>query len=249
MNDKDRVTSRATPTVEQERDQAQDRPDMVYRELRELIVSGRLAPGTRLVETIVAERLGVSRTPVRSAFNRLQREGYAIAGSEDDERRRLVVAPMTVDDAADLFQIVGELEALAGHYAAQMTAERRALLVRDLEELNGALLQESQATPPDAYKAYRLDAAFHRRYVVGSAPPRLLALHDAIKPQAERYARLYVTALTNELGLSVAEHEVIIRAISDGDADRAQRAIQTNWRNASIRIATVISEWGESGGW
>jgi DNA-binding GntR family transcriptional regulator len=84
---------------------------------------------------------------------------------------------------------------------------------------------------------------------VESAPPRLLALHDAIKPQAERYARLYVTALTNELGLSVAEHEVIMRAIREGDADAAQRAIQTNWRNAAQRIATVITEWGESGGW
>jgi len=64
----------------------QDRPDMVYRELRELIVSGRLAPGTRLVETMVADRLGVSRTPVRSAFQRLQQEGYAVAANEGDER-------------------------------------------------------------------------------------------------------------------------------------------------------------------
>ena len=72
--------------------------------------------------------------------------------------------------------------------------------------------------------------------MVDSAPPRLLALHDAIKPQAERYARLYVTALTDELGLSVAEHSVIIRAIDAGDADTAQRAIQTNWRNAAQRV-------------
>jgi DNA-binding FadR family transcriptional regulator len=77
----------------------------------------------------------------------------------------------------------------------------------------------------------------------------LLALHDAIKPQAERYARLYVTALTDELGLSVAEHEVIVQAIRDGDEDGAQRAIQTNWRNAAKRIGTVIGEWGETGGW
>jgi DNA-binding GntR family transcriptional regulator len=232
-----------------EREQPADRPDMVYRELRELIVSGRLAPGTRLVETIAAQRLGVSRTPVRSAFHRLQQEGYAVASSEGDERQRLVVAPVTADDAADLFYIVGELEGLAGFYAAGRERDGRALLVRRLEEINNELLQESQKQRVDAYRAFQLDANFHRRYVVEAAPPRLMALHDAIKPQAERYARLYVAALTDELGLSVAEHSVIVSAINDGDADTAQRAIQTNWRNAAQRVAALISEWGESGGW
>ena len=118
-----------------------------------------------------------------------------------------------------------------------------------LEKLNSELLLESRASRPDAYRAFELDTAFHREYVVHSAPPRLLALHDAIKPQAERYARLYVMALTNELGLSVAEHEVIVGAIREGDADGAQRAIEANWRNAAGRIGSVISRWGETGGW
>ena len=222
---------------------------MVYRSLRELIVSGGLAPGTRLVETIVAKRLGVSRTPVRSALHRLLREGYAVAANTGDERQRLVVAAMTVADAADLFHIVGELEGLAGRYAAALENDRRALLADALAEINNRLLAASESRRSEAYNAFQLDASFHRRYVVDSAPPRLLALHDAIKPQAERYARLYVTALTDELGLSVAEHEVIVQAIRDGDEDGAQRAIQTNWRNAAKRLASVIGEWGETGGW
>jgi DNA-binding GntR family transcriptional regulator len=241
--------ARSTAKPELAGEQAQDRPDMVYRELRELIVSGRLAPGTRLVETIAADRLSVSRTPVRSAFHRLQQEGYAVAVNEGDERRRLVVAPMTAADAADLFHVVGALEGLAGYYAASDELKRRNQLADELENLNRDLASESRKRPPDAYRAFRLDASFHRQYVVRAAPPRLLALHDSIKPQAERYARLHVTALTNELGLSVAEHGEIIRAIRDGEADAAQRAIQTNWRNAAHRISTVISEWGESGGW
>ena len=239
------------PTLmpEKERLQSQDQPERVYLELRELIVSGRLAPGTRLVETIAAQRLGVSRTPVRAALQRLQQEGYAVPLNEGDERTRLVVAPITADDAADLFHIVGELEGLAGHYAASLEPEQRRRLADALEKLNGALLAESHARPPDAYQAFQLDAAFHRRYVAEAAPPRLVALHDAIKPQAERYARLYVITLTNELDLSVAEHGVITRAIRDGDPAAAQQAIQTNWRNAARRIGTVINEWGGSGGW
>lgn len=234
---------------EEERTQAQDRPDMVYRELRELIVSGRLAPGTRLVETLAAQRLGVSRTPVRSAFHRLQREGYAVPASEGVERQRLVVAPITADDAADLFHIVGELEGLAGYYAAGIDLKRRKRFVKELEKLNNEMLVESQAERMDNHKVFQLDASFHRRYVVEASPPRLLALHDAIKPQAERYARLYVSALTDVLDLSVAEHSEIIRAIEQGDANKAQRAIQTNWRNAAQRVGALISEWGESGGW
>jgi DNA-binding GntR family transcriptional regulator len=234
---------------EKERAQAQDQPERVYLELRELIVSGQLAPGTRLVESIAAQRLGVSRTPVRSALHRLQQEGYAVPQNEGDERTRLLVAPISVEDAADLFFIVGELEGLAGHYAANLEHARRAQLARELKEFNAALLAESRTRPVDAYRAFTLDASFHRRYVVAAAPPRLLALHDAIKPQAERYARLYVMALTNELGLSVAEHDDIVRAIRDGEATAAQQAVQTNWRNAAKRIGTVISAWGGRVGW
>jgi DNA-binding GntR family transcriptional regulator len=240
---------RTGPGAKHKPAQAQDRPDMVYRELRELIVSGRLAPGTRLVESTAAERLGVSRTPVRSAFHRLQREGYAVPAKEGDERQRLIVAPITADDAADLFHIVGELEGLAGFYAASHDRDKRVSLVRRLEEINDELLEESRKQRTDAYRAFQLDANFHRRYVVEAASPRLMALHDVIKPQAERYARLYVSALTDVLDLSVAEHSLIIRAIEVGDADSAQRAIQTNWRNASSRVWALIAAWGESGGW
>ena len=240
----------STPTSPRKRTESiEDRPDKVYRELRELIVSGRLAPGTRLVESTAARRLGVSRTPVRSALHRLLREGYAAPVNEDDERQRLAVAPMTAADAADLFYIVGQLEGLAGFYASGEEPRQRAALVEELERLNGELQAESQAQSPDAYRAFRLDASFHRAYVASAAPPRLLALHDAIKPQADRYARLYVTALTRELSVSVAEHEEIVVAIRDGDGDAAQRAIETNWRNAAGRIGKVINMWGESGGW
>lgn len=234
---------------EKEQGQAQDQPERVYRELRELIVSGRLGPGTRLVETTAAQRLGVSRTPVRSALQRLLQEGYAVPINEGDERTRLVVAPMTAEDAADLFFIVGELEGLAGHYAANLAPDHRDRLSDELDELNGALLAESHAKPLDAYRTFQLDASFHRLYVAEAAPPRLLALHNAIKPQAERYARLYVVALTSELDVSVVEHKVIVSAIREGRADAAQQAIQTNWRNAARRVGKVITEWGGSGGW
>jgi DNA-binding GntR family transcriptional regulator len=240
---------RTTPLADNGDEPIQDRPDMVYSELRELIVSGRLAPGTRLVETLVARRLGVSRTPVRSAFHRLQSEGYAVAENDTDERQRLVVAPITADDADDLFFVVGELEALSGFYAAGMDREPRMRLVEELRSLNSQLLAESHARRVDAYKVFQVDAAFHRRYVVAASPPRLLGLHNATKPQADRYSRMYTAVLTDELDLSVVEHDATVCAIRDGNPDAAQSAIRVNWRNAARRISAMISEWGGSGGW
>ena len=73
------------------------RPEQVYARLRDLIVQGLLAPGSRIVETEIASRLGVSRTPVREALQRLQQEGY-VMGSPGAQQSRLTVAPLTRDE-------------------------------------------------------------------------------------------------------------------------------------------------------
>ena len=85
--------------------------------------------------------------------------------------------------------------------------------------------------------------------VEAAAGPRLRALHDAVKPQAERYERLYVSLLSRGLAPSVQEHAAIIRAIRGGDPDQSQRAVQTNWRNAATRLGQVITHVGERGQW
>jgi DNA-binding FadR family transcriptional regulator len=90
---------------------------------------------------------------------------------------------------------------------------------------------------------------FHRAYVEHVVGPRIVALHRAIKPQTERYVRLYVSALLDELPKSVKEHDRIVRAIDRGDAAGAQHAVETNWHNAADRLARVIAEHGERGIW
>src|SRR5581483_5187041 len=86
-------------------------------------------------------------------------------------------------------------------------------------------------------------------YVEDVAGPRVAALHRAIKPQSERYARLYVDVLLDELPTSVKEHEIIAEAISKGNPKAAQAAVETNWHNAADRLARVIAEHGERGIW
>lgn len=227
-----------------------DRSDSVwraYRELRGLIIAGQLPPGARIAERAVAERFDLSRTPVRSALHRLQQEGFVASyGSARDQR--LVVTPLTRDDGQEIMLIVGHLEGLAARIAAGLPQERRRPVVRRLRELNRELGAEARKRVTVA-RIFDLDEAFHGAYIEGVIGPRLLALHRAIKPQVERYSRLYISALVDELLTSVREHEVIVRAIAKGAPDAAQRAVETNWRNAAARLARVIAQLGERGSW
>jgi DNA-binding GntR family transcriptional regulator len=219
-----------------------------YEQLRQMIVRGRLAPGSRVVEAEISERLGVSRTPARSAIHRLQQEGYVTLGERSKERR-LIVAPLTQDDARELFEIVGQLEGLAARGAAALDRARRTTVVQQLRRLNSELGTAARQRRPDPIGIFELDTAFHRCYVEAGAGPRLLGLHDATKPQAERYVRIYITSLIDEIATSVEEHNVIVRAIDAGDPPAAQQAVDTNWRNAAQRLSRVIGTLGERGSW
>ena len=93
---------RATDNGAPEPDSRQDHVSRVYHELRGLIVRGQLAPGARIAERAVGERLGASRTPVRSALHRLQQEGFVSPDGRGRDQR-LIVAPVTKDDGEELF--------------------------------------------------------------------------------------------------------------------------------------------------
>lgn len=225
-----------------------DRVTLAYTRLRELIVLGRLAPGARIIETSVAGRLGVSRTPVRAALQRLQQEGYVVVMSPG-QQSRVSVAPLTQEDARELFGMVSAVEGLAAYWAARRAEAERKQVAADLRRLNGALLEAASDGRRDVHRVFELDAAYHRAVVEAGSGPRLLALHDSIKPQSERYGRIYSSALIEEMPTSVAEHEVITSAIEAGEPDAAEQAMRRNWINASERLARVIEAMGERGTW
>ncbi len=205
---------------------------------------GQLAPGARIPEVDVAERLGVSRTPVRAALQRLEQEGYVVASPT--QQARMTVAPLTKKDARELLQIVGELEGIAAREAAGLESAARERVAKDMEALNSSFRRASSSKDP-AGALYDLDEKFHRRYVEAGAGPRLKAIHDAVKPQAERYIRMYVALLLDTAPTAGSEHEAIVEAIRSGNPAGAQRAVQTNWRHAADRIAKAIEVMGEQG--
>src|SRR5947207_11969442 len=110
-----------------------------FKQVRELIVHGKLAPGSRVVEAELAGRLGVSRTPVRSAIHRLQQEGYIWASDDTGSKTKLAVAPLTQEDSKELYSIVGHLEGLAAGSAAQLDGLVRDRLIAGLRDLNEKL--------------------------------------------------------------------------------------------------------------
>jgi DNA-binding GntR family transcriptional regulator len=225
-----------------------DRVVMAYRRIRELIVLGRLAPGTRIIETTIAARLGVSRTPIRAALQRLQQEGYVVAAGPG-QQSRMSVAALTREDAIELFTVLSAVEGLAASLAAVRPDDERRAAAAELRGLNKSLLDASRTPRRDVARAFELDYQFHRLIVEAGAGPRLLALHDSFKPQSERYGRIYSSALIDEISASVGEHENIVRCIEAGDGRAAERAMRLNWQNASDRLARVIGAVGERGAW
>jgi DNA-binding GntR family transcriptional regulator len=213
-----------------------------YEELRE-----RLAPGARLVEGDVTVLLGVSRTTVRAAFQRLQQEGY-VAGTTRSGRSRPAVTPLTREDVVELFTMVGEIEGMAAERAAALSSGERERLAGTLAGINAGYLAAAEAHwEGDAL--FELDTRFHRSYVEAGGGPRLVALHDAIKPQAERYIRYYQAVLTEAIRTSVAEHRAIVDRIASGEPRAAQEAVRMNWRNAASRLGAAIERRGELGIW
>jgi DNA-binding GntR family transcriptional regulator len=118
-----------------------------------------------------------------------------------------------------------------------------------LKDLNAGLAELAAAKRREPNRIFDLDMEFHRLIVEASAGPRLLELHKSTQPQAERYWRLYASAIVDELGTSVSEHQEIIRAISKGEPDAAERGIQLNWENGAERLSKVIDTLGERGSW
>jgi len=237
------VTSRGTPTVERGSSTA-----TAFNALRELIVQGRLAPGSWIVESDLASVLKMSRTPIRAALQWLQHEGY-LAARGTGSKSRMMVAPLTLSDARELYGIVGRIEGMAGRYTALLLPAQRSSLVAALRKLNAELLTIAKSSNPDPDRFVRIDTAFHDTIVDGCGLPRLLAIYSAIKPQTDRYWKLYSTTNREEMKASCKEHDRIIAAIAKRDGEKVESALQFNWGKGAERLGKTIRRLGERGSW
>ncbi len=216
--------------------------DTAYSRLRDSIVTLRLAPGARLTEADLSQRLGISRTPIRAALLRLQQEGL-VESTGAVRSGRVTVAPMTAEDMRELFLMVGALDGVAARLAAELPADTRSAVATEAEAINARLRALSGAEATDILAAQELDVEFHRCYERAAAGPRLLAKLAALHARRERYIRVYTEALiqTHRVQESLDEHGAIIAAIARGDGEAAERHAVFNYRNALERYRRIAA--------
>lgn len=208
---------------------APDLVDQVYRALLDAISAGALAPGQRITQEELAERLAVSRQPVMQALRLLKRDGFVqdapLAGNAG-RCRGLQVTPLDPAWIAQVYEVRGALDTLA----ARLAAERRA-------HLDPALIEQGrQAVDAGDIKAMiDADLAFHRALYQASANPlieqsALLHWHHIRRAMGE--------ALQHD-GLRTPvwdEHTAIAQAVAQGDAEHAEALMREHSHQASLYL-------------
>lgn len=199
--------------------------------LEDEIAEGRLAPGERLDEVTLAERFGVSRTPVREALRRLAEAGFV----EIRPHRGAVVSAPDPRRIIEMFEVMAELEALCARLAA------RRLLPEDDQRLRGTLKacgDALKAGDPDAY--YYENEQFHRAIYAASGNEFLadeaLALHKRLAP----FRRLQLR-VRNRMRTSQHEHQDIVAAIRKGDAGLAAERLRAHVAIQGERFSDLIA--------
>ena len=227
------------------------KPDRVYDRLRTLIMKGRLAPGARVVEFDVADRLGVSRTPARQAIQRLFQEGFLVSNGIK-RRTEVLVAPLTREDMWDLYLLMAALEGAAARGVERLDTTRRRRLSRDLGDLEDAFERVAKQKTPDYERMFELHNGFHDRFVGECGRARTIAIIESVRPQVERYEWMYAPMVGPDYSDTFREHADIISALRDGSGRRAQGAVAANWERGAERLEKAIAvargrgDWGEA---
>jgi DNA-binding GntR family transcriptional regulator len=215
-----------------------------YEQLRALIVSGRLPPGARIAEGPLALWLGLSRTPVREALQRLRQQRLLVeVGGGAGVRVRLAVAPLKRDQMQELYGLAGALEAFAARGLAAWTERERGRLALALERVEKSFRAEAAKRPVDYDRLFERHDAFHRELTRDVIGPETAAVLQTLRPHLDRYEWFYAPLIGPDFTATHAEHHAIISALKAGNAQRLERAVQANWENGATRLAPVIEAY------
>jgi DNA-binding GntR family transcriptional regulator len=184
--------------------------ERVSTELRDLIVEGALAPGSRLNERELCARFGISRTPLREALKVLAREGLVDLLPNRGAR----VARLEANDVADMFEVMGALEALAGRLAASR------ITGAELDEIRALHFEMLAAhARRDLPTYFRRNQAIHEAILNAARNPVLTTTYHGLAGRIRR-ARYVANMSIERWNEAVAEHEAILDALAGGDGAR-----------------------------
>ncbi len=190
--------------------------DIVFKTLREAIITGDLQPGERLMEIKLANELGVSRTPVREAIRKLELEGLVIMTA----RKGAEVAPINEKDLREVLEIRKALESLACVLACKNVKD---LNIRKLKAINGEITKAIEAENIELIT--KKDVEFHEMINTLTDNNRLIQMLHQLKEHIFRYRFEYIKEMKNKHAI-VDEHDRIIEALSRKDAEAASKEIE-----------------------
>jgi len=206
--------------------------DVVFQTLRQAILRGELEPGERLMEIHLAERLGVSRTPIREAIRKLELEGLVVM----IPRRGAVVASITEKDLKDVLEVRRTLELMAGAVACdRITKELLEELKQAADDFSRVLRSE------DVTKQAAADVRFHEIIYMATDNQRLISILNNLRDQMYRYRLEYLKDKDSHEQLR-REHENIYESIKNGDKEAVAAAVCQHIDNQQDAILRGLRE-------
>ena len=204
--------------------------DVVFNTLRKAILTGELKPGERLMEIHLANRLGVSRTPIREAIRKLELEGLVIM----IPRRGAEVAQITEKSLKDVLEVRRALDALCAELACDRISDE------EKERLRQACNAFDHATVTgDATTIAAADVVFHDIIVQATGNARLIQLINNLSEQMYRYRFEYIKDESGHDNL-VNEHRMIYESIIEQDKARAAEAARLHIDNQEKSVIRQI---------
>ncbi|MGK7755640.1 MULTISPECIES: GntR family transcriptional regulator [unclassified Roseovarius] len=192
-----------------------------YHLILEAIDTGDYKPGDRLVESDLAERFGVSRTPIREALQRLETQSLLTR-----DGRSLIVSSLDHNQLAELYVVRAELEGLAANLAARHAAPEEVRVLRDMVTDDHALVDDPKAMA-------RANRRFHKQIHLASHNRFLVQQLDLVHRSMALMATTSLAAMGRPED-ALAEHDAIVTAIENGDAEAAGEALRAHISKAFV---------------
>ncbi len=213
---------------------AEPRPSLAVvaaEKLRELILLGKLPPGTALNERDLSDILGISRTPVREAIRQLELDGLV----EYTETRRPSVADPSMQTLRQWLMIQGALEGLAGEQACVLATDSQLAVIADLHQ------QMISMAGSDALELFRVDMAFHCHIVAAADNPPLATTHAQYNARLWR-ARFISCQRRSSRTLQTQKHQDIVDALLARDGNSVSQALRVHLDNTLTNIEAARLE-------
>ena len=206
--------------------------DVVFNTLRQAILKGELTPGERLMEIQLAERLGVSRTPIREAIRKLELEGLVLM----IPRKGAEVAKISEKSLRDVLEVRRSLEELAIELACQRMSEDE---IKQLEEAQDSFRKAVESN--DAMTIAETDEHYHDIIYFGTGNSRLVQILNNLREQMYRYRLEYIKD-ADKRQILLIEHDNILKAVRSRHVAEAKAAIREHIDNQEITVSKNIKE-------